>query len=188
MGLNVTESTAVNTIALYLLGMGRHGHEEIPSQEKVLEALAQLSDSSYKRLHAGIDGEFVRQFSPDVLPVHTVDLEPIIELGELFDASTQILEAGMKMATIVQEDMDSCRESSGDCDSVRQYDDVLFAWAAAVLRMRNAIAGIDIAAVDDDDDDDQVDDELVESDRLEQVEAAMGHYGLSWRLEEECDG
>ncbi len=160
MALNVTESIAVNTIALYLLGRGRHGHEEIPSPDKVLEALAQLSDSSYKRLMGPFNGDFVRQFSADVLPVHSVDLEPILELGELFDASTQILDAGRQMATLIQEMEDHCPLGKNTHKTCQNIDNALLAWAASVVRMRDAIEAFDLGDDDsDDDDDDQAEDE-----------------------------
>jgi len=63
VGLNLTESNAVNVLARYLApGADRYAeHRRPPSEEEARDALAKLADAAHARLMAGVNGGDVRR-------------------------------------------------------------------------------------------------------------------------------
>lgn len=60
MSLNVGEALNVNTVITYWLRIARNGHS-IPTDDQVIDAMAQLADKATKTLMAGVSGDDVRR-------------------------------------------------------------------------------------------------------------------------------
>lgn len=63
IGSNIT-AIAVNTLLSYLLGNKKRDSRR-PSPGEARKAATVLADASYKFLHAGLNGDFVKELWPD---------------------------------------------------------------------------------------------------------------------------